>query len=56
MIVNDRVQEVNSRLIKISPGWQGGARVGYKSAKGVVEFFSIVGDRRNRVLYHPCLL
>ena len=29
-------------MIKINPGWQGGARAGYKSAKGVVTSLSIV--------------
>ena len=46
MITHDRVQEVNRILIKISPGWQGGSRVGYKSAKDVVASLS-VGVGRN---------
>ena len=46
MIANDRVQEVNNILIKINPGWQGGTRTGYKSAKGVVTSLSIVADRK----------
>ena len=48
MITNDRVQEVNSRLLKISPGWQGGARAGYKSTKGVVASLSMVAGINRR--------
>ena len=70
MIAIDRVQGVNSRLIKISPGWQGGARAYYKYAKGFVASLSVVARRnpgcwsilvycsmhKPRVLEHPCLL
>ena len=44
VILNDRVQEVNNRLIKISLGWQGGARECYKYAKGVVSSLYVVVD------------
>ena len=41
--------ECNSinKLIKFSPGWEGGARAGYKSAKGVVASLS-VGEGKNQ--------
>ena len=70
VITNDRVQEVKRILIKISPGWQDGAREYYKSAHGVVASLSVVEDRKlgccrilvwcsrknPRLLEHPCLL
>ena len=44
VIANDKFQEVNSKLIKISPGWQGGTRADYKSTQGVVASLSVVAD------------
>ena len=41
MKVNNKVQSMKINLIKISPGWQGGGREGYKSAKGVVGSLSV---------------
>ena len=51
MIVNDRVQDVNNRLIKINPGWQGGTSEDYKSAKGVVASLYVVARRNPGCCY-----
>ena len=44
MIANYRVQEVNSRVIKFSPWWQGGTKIGYKYEKAVVACLSVVEE------------
>ena len=40
-----------SRLMKFSPGWQGGAKAGYNSVKVVVASLSIVAVRNPGCFY-----